>query len=270
MLGKLLKHDFKALFRNYGLLFIALFGVTFLYKLYLLLPRNIVLEFTNSLMGVLYVVVILGCLFGTVVINIVRFYKNLVTDEGYLTFTLPVSSKQIIASKLISSLVMDILMAFAILVSTSLLRNDLAVIDDLYRSFEMTLQQIFIMKEYHKLFNVFVLCMGIIFIYTQMAEFTAVAIGQTNRTHKIAAGVGAYALIYFITQCVMGVVALLWALQFHLYNTNIVITNFEVTPIELLHAASGLFFIVGAVVVVLGVACFFLTDYLFAKKLNLE
>ena len=68
----------------------------------------------------------------------------------------------------------------------------------------------------------------------------------------------------------MGVVALLWALQFHLYNTNIVITNFEVTPIELLHAASGLFFIVGAVVVVLGVACFFLTDYLFAKKLNLE
>lgn len=68
----------------------------------------------------------------------------------------------------------------------------------------------------------------------------------------------------------MGVVALLWALQFHLYNTNIVITNFEVTPIELLHAASGLFFIVGAVVVVLGVACFFLTDYLFTKKLNLE
>lgn len=81
-------------------------------------------------------VVILGCLFGTVVINIVRFYKNLVTDEGYLTFTLPVSSKQIIASKLISSLVMDILMAFAVLVSTFLLRNDLAVIDDLYRSFE--------------------------------------------------------------------------------------------------------------------------------------
>lgn len=68
----------------------------------------------------------------------------------------------------------------------------------------------------------------------------------------------------------MGVVVFLWALQFHMYNTNIVITNFEVTPIELLHAASGLFFIVGAVVVVLGVACFFLTDYLFAKKLNLE
>ena len=103
-----------------------------------------------------------------------------------------------------------------------------------------------------------------------MGAFTAVAIGQTNRTHKIAAGVGAYALIYFITQCVMGVAVFLWAQQFHLYNTNIVITNFEVTPTGILNAASGLFFIVGAVAVALGVGCFFLTDYLFAKKLNLE
>ena len=213
MLGKLLKHDFKALFRNYGLLFIALFGVTFLYKLYLLLPRNIVLEFTNGLMGVLYVVVILGCLFGTVVINIVRFYKNLVTDEGYLTFTLPVSSKQIIASKLISSLVMDILMAFAILVSTSLLRNDLAVIDDLYRSLE---------------------------------------------------------LIYFVTQCVMGVTVFLWANKYNLYNVEVDITTLSLTETEILNAVRRLMSMICIVEVVLGVACFFLTDYLFAKKLNLE
>ena len=270
MLGKLLKHDFKALFRNYGLLFIALFGVTFLYKLYLLLPRNIVLEFTNGLMGVLYVVVILGCLFGTVVINIVRFYKNLVTDEGYLTFTLPVSSKQIIASKLISTLVMDVLMAVAVLLSTLVLRSNLPVLAEMYQSIEEALHQIANSAEWRTLVVSVVGYITLACIYTQMGAFTAVAIGQTNRTHKIAAGVGAYALIYFITQCVMGVVVFLWALQFHLYNTNIVITNFEVTPIELLHAASGLFFIVGAVAVVLGVACFFLTDYLFAKKLNLE
>lgn len=68
----------------------------------------------------------------------------------------------------------------------------------------------------------------------------------------------------------MGVVVFLWAQQFHLYNINIDVANIDVTPIEVLHAANGLFFIVGAVAVVLGVACFFLTDYLFAKKLNLE
>lgn len=68
----------------------------------------------------------------------------------------------------------------------------------------------------------------------------------------------------------MGVIIFLWAQRFHLFNTSIDVANMEVVPIEILHAASELFFIVGAVVVVLGVACFFLTDYLFAKKLNLE
>lgn len=270
MLGKLLKHDFKALFRNYSLLFAVLLLVTLLYKVCLLLPKNIVLNFTNGLMGALYVIVILGCLFGAAVINIVRFYKNLVTDEGYLTFTLPVSSRQIVASKLISTLVMDVLMAVAVLLSTFVLRSNLPVLAEMYQSIEEALHQIANSAEWRTLAVSVVGYSTLACIYTQMGAFTAVAIGQTNRTHKIAAGVGAYALIYFITQCVMGVVVLLWALQFHLYNTNIVITNFEVTPIELLHAASGLFFIVGAVVVVLGVACFFLTDYLFTKKLNLE
>ena len=270
MLGKLLKHDFKALFRNYSLLFAVLLLVTLLYKVCLLLPKNIVLEFTNSLMGVLYVVVILGCLFGTVVINIVRFYKNLVTDEGYLTFTLPVSSKQIVASKLISTLVMDVLMAVAVLLSTLVLRSNLPVLAELYQSIETALHQIAANAEYRTLVVSVVGFITLACVYTQMGAFTAVAIGQTNRTHKIAAGVGAYALIYFVTQCVMGVVVLLWAQQFQIYNINIDLANIEMTPIGMLNAASGLFFIVGAVAVVLGVACFFLTDYLFAKKLNLE
>ncbi len=270
MLGKLLKHDFKALFRNYSLLFAVLLLVTLLYKVCLLLPKNIVLEFTNGLMGALYVIVILGCLFGAAIINIVRFYKNLVTDEGYLTFTLPVSSKQIVASKLISTLVMDVLMAVAVLLSTLVLRSNLPVLAELYQSIEEALHQIAANAEYRTLVGGVVGYIALACVYTQMGAFTAVAIGQTNRTHKIAAGVGAYALIYFVTQCVMGVVVLLWAQQFHLYNINIDFANIDVTPIEVLHAANGLFFIVSAVAIALGIACFFLTDYLFAKKLNLE
>lgn len=269
MLGKLLKHDFKALFRNYGLLFAVLLLVTLLYKVCLLLLKNIVLNFTNGLMGALYVIVILGCLFGAAIINIVRFYKNLVTDEGYLTFTLPVSSKQIVASKLISTLVMDILMAIAVQLSTLVLRNNLPVLAELYQSIETSLHQIASKAEYRTLVGGFVGYIALACVYTQMGAFTAVAIGQTNRNHKIAAGVGAYALIYFITQCVMGVVVFLWAQQFHLYST-IDIAYIEVIPTEILNAANGLFFIISAVAVVLGVACFFLTDYLFAKKLNLE
>ena len=40
-----------------------------------------------------------------------RFYKNLMTDEGYLMFTLPVSRSQLIWSKLIVSMAWGILSA---------------------------------------------------------------------------------------------------------------------------------------------------------------
>lgn len=270
MLGKLLKHDFKALFRNYSLLFAVLLLVTLLYKVCLLLPKNIVFNFTNGLMGALYVIVIPGCLFGAAVINIVRFYKNLVTDEGYLTFTLPVSSRQIVASKLISTLVMDVLMAVAVLLSTLVLRSNLPVLAEMYQSIEEALHQIASSAEWRTLAVSVVGYSTLACIYTQMGAFTAVAIGQTNRTHKIAAGVGAYALIYFVTQCVMGVTVFLWANKYNLYNVEVDITTLSLTETEILNAVSRLMSMICIVEVVLGVACFFLTDYLFAKKLNLE
>lgn len=43
------------------------------------------------------------------VFMMVHFYKNLVTDEGYLTFTLPVSPANILCSKLFTAFVWNIL-----------------------------------------------------------------------------------------------------------------------------------------------------------------
>jgi len=45
----------------------------------------------------------------TMVLIYVRFYKNLFTDEGYLTFTLPVSRKQILLSKTLNAFIWYVL-----------------------------------------------------------------------------------------------------------------------------------------------------------------
>lgn len=45
----------------------------------------------------------------TLVLMVYRFYKNLMTDEGYLMFTLPVSRSQLIWSKLLVALVWSVL-----------------------------------------------------------------------------------------------------------------------------------------------------------------
>ena len=52
-----------------------------------------------------------GVLLLTLVLMVYRFYKNLMTDEGYLMFTLPVSRSQLIWSKLIVSMAWGILSA---------------------------------------------------------------------------------------------------------------------------------------------------------------
>jgi len=47
----------------------------------------------------------------------VRFYKNLYTDEGYLTFTLPVSRRQILLSKTLNSLFWSLYQAIILIIS---------------------------------------------------------------------------------------------------------------------------------------------------------
>ncbi len=50
----------------------------------------------------------------TEILIIVRYFKNFFTDEGYLTFTLPVKKTQLLDSKLLSALVFNIAVFFVV------------------------------------------------------------------------------------------------------------------------------------------------------------
>ena len=50
-----------------------------------------------------------GCLRADLIIQIQRFSKNLLGDEGYLMFTLPASVSQHITAKLVVAVLLDVL-----------------------------------------------------------------------------------------------------------------------------------------------------------------
>ena len=50
------------------------------------------------LLVILFAVAVAACVVMTFVLMIIRFYKNFLTDEGYLMFTLPVTKGQLIRS----------------------------------------------------------------------------------------------------------------------------------------------------------------------------
>ena len=101
MLGKLLKYELKATSRVFIPLYIAILVVSIVNGL------SLNLEILN-IQGL--ATIVLMCLFFslfviTIVVTIQRFNKNLLKDEGYLMFTLPVSSKHLVLSKYLTSLI---------------------------------------------------------------------------------------------------------------------------------------------------------------------
>ena len=108
MLGKLLKHEFAATARYLWVLYVAMLGLSvavhFAFRFYDRADLA-VLRMAMTMAIILWVLSLIFCGIGTLVLMIRRFYQNLLTDEGYLMFTLPVSVHELVISKLIAAVV---------------------------------------------------------------------------------------------------------------------------------------------------------------------
>lgn len=100
MLGKLLKYDLRSTWREFAAVYLAIvlsvFIIPFLFK-------NVSNTLVSGIAGFLGVAVVIA----TIVVMIIMLFRiyntNVFSKEGYLTMTLPVSSSQIVVSKLLIS-----------------------------------------------------------------------------------------------------------------------------------------------------------------------
>ena len=108
MLGKLLKQDFRATARIMLPLYAAVPVLGLFTNLITRLCENqngFLIRTIGALVSFVFSLSLIAAVVTTVVLMILRFYRNLMTDEGYLMFTLPVSTTELIFSKLIVSIV---------------------------------------------------------------------------------------------------------------------------------------------------------------------
>lgn len=93
MLKKLLKHDFISVWRlAFPIFAIATGIVLFAYIMCAIEFENPVLQlFATFLFPTGFIVLIVACVL-IFCLPVVHFYRNLMTGEGYLSFTLPVTS----------------------------------------------------------------------------------------------------------------------------------------------------------------------------------
>lgn len=108
MLGKLLKHEFRAT----GRVMLPVLGVLLVLALLFNISIRYIDTVDSNLLRVMFGLIIFVFFVGViaaaliaVVLMVNRFYKNLLGDEGYLMFTLPTDVHALVWSKLIVSFV---------------------------------------------------------------------------------------------------------------------------------------------------------------------
>ena len=128
MLGKLIKHDFKSLSRVLIPTNLAILGATIIMTMGIAfnVKESVNSAVQNSSMTLLRVITVLmsvtmgiaifAALFLVAFIIFQRFYKSFMSDEGYLTFTLPVTTTQLLWSKLITAMLWTIISSVAIFI----------------------------------------------------------------------------------------------------------------------------------------------------------
>lgn len=266
MLSKLFKYEIKSTSRQFISIYLILIGLSIVLKFFNVLSDKLeIMVLPSALFMFLYVVTIIGMFVITVIIAVQRFYKNLIGDEGYLMFTLPVEVHQQIFVKTVTAVMWTLTGIIAALLSVLIVAFYGNIFTDISG---------YISVAYNSLkaqfgINMYLLALQIfgIAILTLAANylmiFAAISIGQLFRSHRAIGSVGAYFALYILNQ-ILSVICL--TVFSYTNKTNwIKLLNNDLTVIS----SSVLIF---ATLAAAFLACmyFLCSTYILKKRLNLE
>ncbi|MGB4658561.1 MAG: hypothetical protein WBI07_05245 [Mobilitalea sp.] len=261
MLGKLFKHEFKATARLLLPLYLVLAVMTLMDRIVINLDIFTgVLSIIPGIISFIYVISIIAIIVVSFVIIILRFYKNLMTDEGYLMFTLPAKSSELINSKLFASMLWTFASVIGVAASIFCLFITPERFVKLQEGFSLAFAELEVafQGKVTILIIEFILLFLIALINSILEIYFSIAIGQLFNGHKVLGSFGAYIVISTVIQILSTLVLALVGLSNH-YRFN----EFSSLP-DIVMPFSILFLLVTTVIYYLG------TDLIFKKKLNLE
>ena len=284
MLGKLFKHEWKSVYKVECLLLVIMFSFTLVGAIVFHTPAMDVLfgdnvDIPDSLamfwvMSVvssvfMYIIILMGTVYGNIIYLGVHFHKTMYTDEGYLSHTLPVSSHQLLGSKILVGAVWTFIMQCAVAASVLILIFSLAFAmePDLFRNVSVS--------EFYEAFNdiywddfsvghylgTWILTILINPVCSVIILFGALTIGQLSKKHKAIMGIVAYFAINFgknlltnLSQAIGNLLTMASGYRSSSYNTT-------------LFFSADMKLILGILV---AVGLYFLSHYIINQKLNLN
>ena len=222
MLRKLLKYDLKANYLCLLVCYAVYMVVTIAFSLNIrgliyeetiggvgsagMLPEAVQVFMTISL-TILWGGSMIGLIILTYALIIHRFYTNLVSDQGYLSLTLPVSTRQHMLSKLISGLLFQLLTA-AVLVAgllvTGLIIDILPVLSRFGDLFLYMWEEI---TSYYGI--VYYLDMAVNAVRGLLMAYFSICVGQLFNKHKVWGAIGTYLGLVIVLELFVGIAGLI-------------------------------------------------------------
>ena len=128
MFAKLLKHEFKSQAKLFLILSLAALGAGGIGCGMLSLILHLVqteMDTAGAILGVIFsailmffmFLVIIAYVYAVTILLVYRFYKYHFSDEGYLTFTLPASTHQILLSSILNMVIWQAITGIVLLIS---------------------------------------------------------------------------------------------------------------------------------------------------------
>lgn len=270
MFAKLLKQEWKATRGVLGVLSLAVLGVGILGAIVirifasepeLLFGEDSPLVWLTGILVIMLVFMVIGIIgyvLGAQIILAYRFYKNKFTDEGYLTFTLPVSSKQIFLSSMVNILLWECIIGLVVLLVIAIMVAFGAVEEGFVNLQALGDMGDFFLSLIWEENGIAIAQMIVAPVYSVIMVMTSVTLGAVlAKKHKILAAFGMYYGISMAVSILTTVVTAFLTVAEYAASQDATFTLTSMTVLELV------------IQVGLAVGGFFLSTYLMKHKLNL-
>lgn len=272
MLGKLIKYEFK----GSGRLLIPLYGLITVLALITRIFNGIsIYEFSTLgqiAMGIVvfvYGLTIMAVMLTTIFLIIQRFASTVYGAEGYLTHTLPVKSRDIIISKIISAIVWTILSGIISFISIVIIGYQKGMFGDIFQAIEMLKVEIGAegVGQIISIMSSMMMASLLGTIAMIMMIYMCISIGQLFK-RKFVGSIMAYLGVSFVVSLITGISGnALGESGFFDFMMTMETLN---TAQEAVAVFNHFILIISLFYVIKIVVYYFITNHLMTKKLNLE
>lgn len=256
MLGKLLKYDFRAMWKQFSIVWPAVLIIALFNRFTLPIHHHSHWLNSNTVIGAIAISLFFSGIFAMFVVSMVfvltRFYKGLLGDEGYLMHTLPVKTWQLLLSKLICAVVVTLMNIVVAGLSVCLI----VPIQwwELLRwgTWKILIERLIDQPDIPLLIAEVLLMMFTSLILTIMTMYISMAIGHLFHRHRIILSVVAYFIIYTVGSSLISI--------FFNWSVDTILSGN--THLMLWTSIGGS--------TALSCVMFFVTNYILEHRLNLE